>query len=69
MDYIKCPDLDKNLPLATAFIRIQYSNKIFDTPSESLSCGTVFPVLYGAGYHQPKEDDNYREGPICHTSK
>lgn len=56
MDYKNCPDLDINLPLATAFIPIQKSNKIYDDPSQSLKCGTVFPVLSNAGYYQAKED-------------
>ncbi len=56
MDYINCPKLDESLPLATAFVRVQRSNTIFDSCKKSLECGTVFPVLVGAGYHQPKED-------------
>ena len=76
MDYKKCPDLDKNLPLATAFVRVQCSSKTYKTPKESICHGTVFPVLYNAGYSQPTEkeymdniDDPCWEDPICHTNK
>jgi hypothetical protein len=56
MKYNDCPNLDENLPLATAFVRIQRCNEIYDSTAESLARGTVFPVLYNAGYSQPKED-------------
>lgn len=63
MYYNDCPDLDENLPLATAFVRIQRCNEIYDSTAESLARGTVFPVLSNAGYSQPKED------ALCHTNK